>query len=243
MAGIPVIAHVHGINQAFYYRFCRHLVAVSNAVANHLTLQGIPRERVSILLNGLPGVVRIGPKQIGSPFVIAIVAKLHRNKGHHWALDALASSFSQLPACEIWIFGNGPERQNLLNDFGPNQFSGRIKFWGYKQHLDNFYPYVHLVLLPSLSEGMPLSLLEAMKWGIPCIASRVGGVPELIEDGVNGFLVNPGNGNELVAAIQKTLEPSKWYFLSQGARRSFVSKNHFSNLIDGLERKINLLTS
>jgi len=233
---IPLAGHVHGLNRASYYRGCDRLIAVSQAVRDNLISQGIPPSKISTLPNCIdrvPVPVKIKP---GLPWIIAIPAKLHKNKGHSWALSAIEKSIDTLPDFKIRIFGDGPEKNDLVNRFKNGPLSPYIEFWGFQTDMDRFYPSVHLVLLPSLGEGIPLSLLEAMCWGIPVIASRVGGIPEIIEDGVNGILVEPGNGHDLVKAIQNIFQTSAWENYSRNASQLFLIRNSYPEMISGLEK-------
>lgn len=228
-----VIAHVHGLNRAVYYRFCDHLIAVSAAVRDHLLTQGIPPGLVSLLPNCIPGRPVAGvDRPAGPPWTIAIVAKLHANKGHRWALEALEGALDRLPPFRLWLLGDGPERAALAARFGHGPLAPRLTFWGFQANLDRFYRDIHLVLLPSLGEGIPLSLLEAMRWGIPCVATRVGGIPEIVTEGGNGLLVPPKHPGALVEALGQALDPAVWMRLSQGARERFTALNPFDEMLD-----------
>ncbi|RCK79354.1 MAG: Glycosyltransferase [Candidatus Ozemobacter sibiricus] len=228
-----VIAHVHGLNRAIYYRWCDRLIAVSAAVRDHLLAQGLPPAQVALLPNCIPGrPVETATRPIGPPWTIAIVAKLHANKGHRWALAALEGALDRLPPFRLWILGDGPERAALAQRFRQGPLAPRLTFWGFQADLDRFYRDIHLVLLPSLGEGIPLSLLEAMRWGIPCVATRVGGIPEIVTAGVNGLLVGPDQSEALVAALAQALVPETWTRLSQGARERFATLNRFDDMLD-----------
>ncbi|NLI77764.1 MAG: glycosyltransferase [Candidatus Riflebacteria bacterium] len=238
-----VVAHVHGLNRAVYYRSCRHLVAVSAAVRDHLLAQGVPAGQVTLLPNCIPAPAMARERAPGPPWTIGIVAKLHVNKGHLWALEALEQGRDRLPEFRVWILGDGPERQSLENRFGSGPLASRLTFWGFRDDLDRFYPDLHLVLLPSHGEGIPLSLLEAMRWGIPCVATRVGGIPEIVTDGANGLLVEPGRPQALVEAIVRATTPGEWSRLAAGARAHFAAVNRFGEMIDRFEAILQTLAT
>ena len=233
-----VAAHVHGLNRAVYYKNCRRLIAVSSAVREHLIVQGIDPEAVTLLSNSIPFPPISIDRRPGPPWTIAIAAKLHANKGHAWALAALEAHVSTLPEFRIWILGDGPERKSLEERFCNGPLGKRLVFWGFRADMDRFYPDIHIALLGSLGEGIPISLLEAMRWGIPCLATRVGGIPEVVTDGVNGLLVQPNDGEGLVAALRRATEPAFWQILSNGAKGQFLEKNRFEDM---LEQFLNVL--
>jgi len=233
-----VLAHVHGLNRLSYYRRCDRLIAVSEAVCDHLVRQGMDPKKITVLPNQISGQPVSAIKEPGPPWIIAIPAKLHRNKGHEWALTGIEENIEQLSAMKVWCLGDGPCKEELKARFSRNRLEKVLVFWGFKQNLDLFYPKIHIVLLPSLGEGIPLVLLEAMKYGIPCIATRTGGIPEIIREGKNGFLIEPGNKQELVSALRKCMTPTLWKTLAEGARNFYAENNSFTTMIDRFEETL-----
>lgn len=235
---VPVIAHVHGLNRASYYKRCDLLVAVSQAVGRHLSNQGVLPGQLVVSPNCIDKELMFVQRNPGPPWVIAIPAKLHRNKGHRWALTALETACSRLPDFQIWVFGDGPEKSTLQTRFSSGPLSKRLHFHGFKSNLDHFYPDVHVVMLPSLGEGIPLSLLEAMRWRIPVLATRVGGIPEIVVDGENGLLVPPEDGEALIQSLARLLNPEIWKVFSEKSAQLFQEKNDFNHLMDKLEQNL-----
>ncbi len=236
VGGPRVISHVHGLNREIYYRFSDHLVAVSESVGEHLRGQGVPQERISVIPNRIPGQAMDQAAPPAPPWIIGIPAKLHANKGHRWALDAISNNIHKLPDLRIGIFGDGPERESLQSFVMAGPLKDIVTFHGFQPDMDAWYPKLHLVMLPSLGEGIPLSLIEPMRWGLPCIATNVGGIPEVVEDGVNGVLVKPGEEAGLVAALNRLLSPAEYRSFRDAARRKFIAINDFDGMIDRFER-------
>jgi len=234
--GQPTIAHVHGLNRSVYYRWCRRLIAVSRSVAEHLQSQGIPADQISVLPNAIPPSAptsSVAPSP--PPWRIGIVAKLHANKGHDWALQAIDEARDRLPPLQILIFGDGPERAALTERWGSGSLKDCLQFFGFQPDMSVYYPTFHLSLLPSLSEGIPLSLLEALSYGIPVVATRIGGIPEIVEDGVNGFLIPPHDRTALQNALYQVLQPAAHARLSEASKNSFQARNPFSQLVHGVD--------
>ena len=100
--------------------------------------------------------------------------------------------------------GDGPERQRLEDR--ASKLGCPVTFWGYQAHPAAFFKDVSLFVLPSFSEGLPVSVAEAMLTGTPCAATRVGGAPEFVEEGVNGWLIDPYDGDAFVGLLRRITE-------------------------------------
>ncbi|MBP7633932.1 glycosyltransferase family 4 protein [Candidatus Ozemobacteraceae bacterium] len=236
IGGPRVISHVHGLNREIYYRFSDHLVAVSESVGEHLRSQGVPPERISVIPNCIPGQPMNQAVPPAPPWIVGIPAKLHANKGHRWALEAISNNIHKLPDLRIWIFGDGPERESLLSFVMAGPLKDVVTFHGFQPDMDAWYPKLHLVMLPSLGEGIPLSLIEPMRWGLPCIATNVGGIPEIVEDGANGVLVKPGDEEGLIAALNGLFSPEAYRSSRDAARKKFITINDFGGMIDRVKQ-------
>lgn len=237
ITGIPTVSHVHGLNKKIYYMFSKRQIAVSGAVKRHLEEQGLTGESL-VAINNCINKPAVGVREFPNrPLNISITAKLHRNKGHEWALKVINSEISKLKVGKIHIFGDGPERAKLetLCNSLPG-IKDKVVFYGFVNNVENYYSGIDLALLPSLGEGIPLSLLEVMRLGIPCIATNVGGIPEIVENGESGLLVEPENGADLISAINKVSEKNYYEKLSIGAFNRFKKVNNHEKMIDDFEK-------
>lgn len=143
-------------------------------------------------------------------FIICCPANMLPVKGHQVLINALAT-LDRRHEIELWLAGSGPMRQDLEQQAKQLGLSHAIRFLGQLRHdeLLNLYAEsrIQLVVLPSLDlgngihEGIPVSLMEAMSYGVPVISTTSGGIPELLNDGA-GLLVRPANIAELASAIQ-----------------------------------------
>lgn len=229
---IITFSHIHGLNQKIYYQFSDHLIAVSQAVKAHLCNQGACPKNIHVISNRIdkPALAsRPAPDRL---LRIAITAKLHANKGHRWALEAIAQHAASLGISQIHILGDGPEKENLEKLCEKQPLKDLVVFHGFVHDPDSLYPEIDLALLPSLGEGIPLSLLETMRFGIPCIATNTGGVPEIIEHEKSGLLITPGNPEELIKAIRQMSVPSEYERLSRGSVEQFQKINNYDQMID-----------
>jgi len=103
------------------------------------------------------------------------------------------------------IVGEGSERQSLERESKELGLENRVYFCGFRDDMASVFRALDLYILPSLSEGVPLTLLEAMFYGVPVVATRVGGVPEVIRHGVNGMLVPPNDTRALAETMVDSL--------------------------------------
>lgn len=199
------------------------LVAVSEATAERFRALGWPAHRVRVVHNGIPlGDVLPPPAADEGPAVVT-VARLDAQKGHAVLLDALA----RLPGVRAVLVGDGPLRADLERAVVTHGLADRVTFTGFRQDVRELLGGCDAVVLPSLYEGLPLSLIEAMAAGRPVVATRVGGVPELIRDGRDGLLVPPGDAGALAQAMRALLDdPAGARTRAASARRRV--QEHFS---------------
>ena len=125
--------------------------------------------------------------------------------------DARSGRSSDLPpdSFEAVIVGEGPDRPDWRRRSRLSDLSGRVRLAGERHDVPQLLAAADVFVLASASEGLPVSVLEAMAAGLPVVASRVGGVPEQVSDGETGLLVEPGDPNELAAALHRlTVDPS-----------------------------------
>ncbi|MBI2086855.1 MAG: glycosyltransferase [Candidatus Zambryskibacteria bacterium] len=136
-----------------------------------------------------------------SKLIIGTVAELHKVKGLDILLYAWARFIAKYPNAELQILGDGEERGNLKALAKTLDISGSVKFPGYVNNVKEYLSTFDIFCLPSRSEALPYSLLEAGAAGLPVVATKVGGIPEVIENGINGALVEPENSEELFSTL------------------------------------------
>lgn len=129
-------------------------------------------------------------------------ARLHSQKGHTYLLQAAAL----LPGLVFALAGDGPDRGTLESQARTLGLEGRVRFLGQRGDIARLLAVCDLFVLPSLYEGLPVSVLEAMAAGKPIVATDIGGTNEAVVHGETGLLVSPGNHHELAAAIQRMLD-------------------------------------
>ncbi len=211
--------------------FCDQIICVSRALADEMVKRSkINPGKILIIRNGvdLKRFDQIGDtayllkesntnsedKKIGA------IGRLSHEKGHACLLKAVARLKKSFPRLKCLIVGDGPLRQELERLSRELGISQNCIFLGARRDIAEILSILDLLVLPSLSEGLSMALLESMASRCPAVASRVGGIPELIEDGKTGLLVEPENPLALAEAIRSLLQnKDKAKEISLNARR------------------------
>lgn len=161
--------------------------------------------RCGIALNDIP--TRLTDKNSGQPKQIICVARLSSEKGILGLLKAFAGICGDGLNAELILLGDGPEKASIAAECKHLGIDNHVKILGRRSEPDTLAAIAEsdLLVLPSFMEGLPVVLMEAMALGVPVVASRVAGVPELIDDGENGLLFHPADWDGLEAAIVRSL--------------------------------------
>ncbi len=165
------------------------------------------------------------------PSLVATVVRLVEAKGLTYFLEAVASLRPEYPTVSFKVYGEGPLRDELLEYAKRLGLDGKEIFAGAfstRSELDRILRLTDIFVLPSVLEGQPLALVEAMAYGCPIVATAVGGVPELIRHGVNGLLCPPGEGPPLAEAIARLLRDADLRAALGGAARASFKAGPFS---------------
>lgn len=176
-------------------------VALSPEVKKTIVdLYGLPESKVPVIYNGID-LSRCLPKQAYSAEKITLIhiGRFNQQKNHRGLLEAFSMLVKQIPDCRLQLLGDGElwdETEAYARKLG---IRDRVDFLGSQS---NVYPYLQqadIFLLPSLFEGMPMTIIEAMGTGLPVVASRVGGVPDMLQHRESGILV-PCDPKEVCSA-------------------------------------------
>lgn len=210
------MALTRNVTRWIYRTCCSHFIAISEYVKRSwMDDVGIPEGRVSVVYRGLPdswfspnggGEAEVASlrKQLaldGAYPALLSVGRLRPQKGHRYLIAAMRRVVERCPSARLIIVGEGPllgELQALRHEL---HLDDSVVFLGRRDDIREILGVCDIFLFPSLFEGLGVSLLEAMGAGKPCIASNVGPIPELVEDGVTGCLVAPQDTDGLAAAI------------------------------------------
>jgi glycosyltransferase involved in cell wall biosynthesis len=180
---------------------------------------------------------------LGVPFdapVAGVIARLTEQKGHRFLFDALATT-PALAGTHLLVVGGGELDEDLRRRAGALGLTGRVHFLGPRRDLGNLLGAMDLFVMPSLWEGLPLSLVLAMGAGVPPVATAVAGIPEVVEDGRTGLLVAAADVPALGAALGRMVsDPAFRARVGRDARASVLPRfgvdKYVASIVDLYDR-------
>jgi glycosyltransferase involved in cell wall biosynthesis len=223
--GIPHIATCHGfiandVNLRMYnrldrtaLRFSGKIIAVSDDIRRDLIGWGVRPSRVMTLQNAVDGPIsedlflkhrdekRKSLRITNGDFAVGYVGRLSEEKWVKYLLRACSLLRRSGVAVRVILIGEGPQRQELEILVRDEDLEDVVYFAGFRRDVESWLPAFDAFVLPSLTEGTPMSVLEAMASGVPVVATAVGGLPQVIENGRNGILVPPENPGKITEAL------------------------------------------
>lgn len=188
-----------------YNRKVDGVVAISQKISALLIEAGVERERIRLIYTGidpLPFEAAARSREAQTErIVIGMAAVLEERKGHRFLFEAARRLKAQGYQIQYWLAGEGSLRKSLEETATRLGLRDEVRFLGFVSDMPAFLSKIDICILPSLLEGLGVSVLEAMAAGKAVIASRVGGLPELVIDSVTGLLVPPRDIEGLAQAI------------------------------------------
>lgn len=193
------------------------VVTVSKYVRTYLVNEkGIQADKVVVIPTGIdierfnPDAVSAVPREelnvAPDAQIVGTVAILRRKKGHHTLLDAIPAVLKEFPKAVFLFAGDGPQRGNIEKKIAELGIDRNVKLLGLRKDVPEILKTIDLFVLPTLQEALGTSFLEAMAMRKPVIGTNIGGVPEVIQNGVSGVLVEPENPTMLAKAIVSLLK-------------------------------------
>jgi len=173
------------------------------------------------------------------PVELLTVGRLSPEKGHEFLLEALASLCSKNLPITCTLVGDGPRNRFLHDRAAELDLTSHVHFLGSvgQDRIQDLYRRADVFILPSLAEGLPVVLLEAMALQRPVVTSRIAGIPELVQDGVNGLLVEPARSDQLAHAIERLVcDPNLRQRLGHAARQAVLDRHDIRISADRMAR-------
>lgn len=198
-------------------RYFDSVIAVSPAIRDELVRLGVPADRVRLIHNAIvvenyqpqdqaPGALRRYFDLPDHARIIGNVGRLSREKGQADFIAAAARIARRFPQAYFVLIGDGPDRAALERLAAEQGIAERVLFTGHHRDIRPFYRDLDALALTSYTEGFPNVLLEALCMGKPVLATRVGGVPDIVEDHLTGHLVEPGAVDAIAHRLEELLE-------------------------------------
>ena len=195
------------------------VVAVGKQVKQALIeFEEIPEKRIDVIYNGVAInrysnpitteqriAIRTSLNTPPDAPVVIQVARLHPLKDHITAIQTFAKTVSKLPNSKFWIVGDGEEHEKITQEIQKLAIADNVRLLGNRADVEVLMHAADAFLLTSISEGIPLTVIEAMFAGIPCVCTNVGGLPEIIKHGSNGLLAPARNPDALSTQLIEVL--------------------------------------
>jgi len=212
-------ARVYNQLDRWSLRDARQVVTVSRPFRDELIRKGVPPGRIEIVHNAIRpdwGASGRDPAAAAAlralwgiardAKVILLVGRFSREKDHLTLLAAAARlRAGGVPNAHVVLVGDGPDRARIEQAVAALGLAGAVTLTGQVPSAEPFYGIADAAVLSSLSEGSPNALLEAMAVGVPVVATRVGGIPEIVSHGESALLIAPGDRDGMAAALEKVL--------------------------------------
>lgn len=189
------------------------LIAVGGVVKKCLTDDyGLPDEQIEVIYNAVApfdGTVVPVPELTAAAeagqFRIGYIGRFSAEKGANYFIDAIAPVLTEHPEARFYLVGDGEDKAALEAQAAALP-AGSVTFLGYRTDVQNVMSQLDLIVLSSLWEGLPLTMLEAFSVGRTAVATAVGGTPDVVRDGVDGLLVPPRDPAAIAAAVCRLIE-------------------------------------
>lgn len=214
VAGVPgIFSTSHSVNswKGMTHRFIdrilarlsTRIIACTSEVATILrTRDGIAEEKITVIANGidmgrLAGAVPVEPAEFAitgpRPVMLALVGRLHPVKGHLDLLPVISELKREGLPFHLLFVGEGEQREEIKRAIIDHDLDTHVTLTGFREDIPAILAGTDILLIPSRWEGLPIVLLEAMAMGCAVLASAVGGIPDVLVDGENGYLAAPGD--------------------------------------------------
>ncbi|SFP89953.1 glycosyltransferase family 4 protein [Hydrogenimonas thermophila] len=228
----------------FKYSFYDHIVTISEAIRNVLISEGVKSEKITTVYSAVDSSIYDKPcsktyflqefKLPENTKTIGVIAQLIPRKGHKYLLQIVPDIIKIFPNLHILFFGKGPIKNELEDIIKTKNLQNNVHMIGFRDDLLQWIGCLDLVVHPALMEGLGVSLLQAAAAGVPIIASPFGGMPEIVHNNVNGFLVDPHDSKTLFEKISLLLNDQNLSIKFGKAGKEIVkSKFSIESMVDG----------
>lgn len=217
------------------YRLYRRVITISDGIRQVLIKEGVPPGAITCIPSAVDMAAYSAPcdrswflKEFGleeNDLACGVVSQLIERKGHRYLLEAIPEILRAVPDVRFLLFGKGPLEEDLRVMCLRLGIEERVIFAGFRSDLERFLGCLDLLVHPALMEGLGVSLLQAAAAGVPIVSTRVGGIPEIVRDGVNGYLVPASNTSSIGEKTIKVLQDSQLRHRLGEKGREIVSEN------------------
>lgn len=230
-------------------QLCKRVIAVSEHTAEHMiTEESAPPEKIRVVLNGIDfeRVKVSGPDaserirrefDVKDAYLLLIAARLHSEKGYEYLFRAMPQIKQKADRpVMLLVAGRGTFEKEYRQQVRELGCEDSVRFLGFRKDLPDLMTSADLFVLPSVAEAFGLVLTEAIYLGTPVVATRVGGIPEIVDNGIDGLLVPPANNTALADAVVSLLtNPQRRAEMSGAGREKIVRRFQFEAMVRAYE--------
>ena len=218
------------------YRAATRVVANSHAARRMLEQEGVASGSIAVIPNGVDPDSLAVTRRVRPVRTVMTVANLRPEKGHETLLDAAAILVRECPDLRFRLIGAGPCRSAIEARTRALGLGQHVELLGHREDVPALLAEADLFVLPSRSEALPNGVIEAMAAGLPVVASGVGGLLDLIDDGRTGVLVPPGDAGALAAAVRGLVaDPARAAALGRAAQQDARERYSFDRMVASFE--------
>ena len=222
--------------QRLAYRCATRVAANSPAAAAMLEAEGVPRAKITVIPNGIDSAAFAPRVPRDDVRTIITVANLRAEKDHETLIAAAAALAPRYPGLRVQVVGDGYRRAALEALAQARGVADVVEFLGHREDVPALLAAADAYVLPSRSEAFPNGAIEAMAAGLPVIATAVGGLLDLIEDGRTGLLVPASDPEALTVAIKAVIDnPSLGHRLGAAARQAVETRYAFDRMVNAFQ--------
>lgn len=252
LEGVPVVLSrrvdnpEHPLVVKLKYKLFDHVITISEGIRTVLLAEGVPESQVTCV----PSAVDTHQYQpdrshlahfrdsfgiADDELTIGMVAQFIARKGHQTLLDALPSVLAAHPRTKVLLFGQGPLWQQIDDRVKQDPLLRQhVRLPGFRKDLDRILPCLDILAHPAYMEGLGVSLLQAAACGVPLVGGRAGGIPEVIQAGLNGELIEPGDTAALAKHLRRLLaDPDLRARYGQAGRQWVESRFSIDAMVRG----------
>ncbi|MCU4156459.1 glycosyltransferase family 4 protein [Carboxylicivirga sp. A043] len=228
--------------------YCDGIITNTNSIKQEYDSYGWwDNEFVKVIYNGINetkisdtcyDLSKYIPASVKNPLVIVSTGRLAKQKGFEYLIDAARSIVKNHPNIYFFIAGTGKLETVLKRQIHELHLDENVHLLGFQKNISELLNAADLFVLPSLYEGMPNSLMEALAHGLPAVSTRVNGVEELMKDGEHGYVVEPKSVSDLEEAIEKLIVDAELKEKGQQGAKHVKEKFSINKMVDSLEKHL-----
>lgn len=226
----------------FKYSLYKRVVTISEGIRKVLFAEGLKPEKTTLIHSAVDldryktsGDIDWFHREFGlnpDNKAIGTVAQFIPRKGHRYIIEAAPNILERFPGARFLFFGQGPLKNEMQALCRKTGIENRVCFAGFRTDLEKILPCLDILLHPAAMEGLGVSLLQAAASGVPIIGARAGGIPEAVDDGVNGYLIEPADIQAIVDSVLSLLhDPEKRRRFGRAGRAKVESSFSISTMV------------